>query len=179
MKEIRSPNFTGEITLMIMRYACEVVDRGVFFVMKSDGIIGMGQFGLGTHGQEADERVRQIKIPLDQPSVFTEVLDKRQTYLGPLTQTAWNDRLMESLAGLTPKVTARVPTAALAVPMTVNDTVVAILYGDNAVTGKPIGEIEGLELLMNQAGLAMEKALLELKIKNFENKIAAAAPSKR
>ncbi len=176
MKEIRSPNFTGEITLMIMRYAAEIVDRGIFFVMKSDGISGMGQFGLGQHGQEADERVRQIKIPLDQASVFTEVLDKRQTYLGPPTKSYWNDRLMESLASLTPKVTTRVPTAVLAVPMTVNDTVVAILYGDNAVTGRPIGEIEALELLMNQAGLAMEKALLELKIKNFESRLATTAP---
>ena len=31
---------------------------------------------------------------------------------------------------------------------------------------------------MNQAGLAMEKALLELKIKNIENKIAAPATFK-
>jgi len=171
MKEIRAPNFAGEITLMIMRYASEVVDRGVFFVLKSGGISGMGQFGLGEHGPAADERVRQIKIPLDQPSVLTEVLDKRQTYLGPLPKSAWNDRLMEDLGGRTPQTV-------VAVPMTVNDTVVAILYGDNAVTGRPVREIEGLELLMNQAGLAMEKALLELKIKNIENKIAAPTPFK-
>jgi GAF domain-containing protein len=172
MKEIRSPNFAGEITLMIMRYASEVVDRGVFFVLKSGGISGMGQFGLGEHGPAADERVRQIRIPLDQPSVLTEVLDKRQTYLGPLAKSDWNDRLMEHLGNRTPQTV-------VAVPMTVNDTVVAILYGDNALSGRPVGEIEGLELLMNQAGLAMEKALLELKIKNIENKTAAAAPPKR
>ncbi len=166
LREIRAPNFTGEITLMIMRYASKLVSRGVFFVLKSEGICGMGQFGLGAHGPQADERVRQIKIPADAPSVFAEVLEKRQTYLGPLRKTSWNDRLVKELAGPAPKM-------AVAVPMTVNDTVVAILYGDNALDGRPIGELEGLELLMNQAGLAMEKALLEIKIKSLENRQAA------
>ena len=169
LQEIRAPNFTGEITLMIMRYAAKLVNRGVFFVMKSEGICGMGQFGLESNSPAAAERVRQIKIPADAPSVFAEVLEKRQTYLGPLKETAWNDRLLKELGG-------QRPTAVVAVPMTVNDTVVAILYGDNAVDGRPIAELEGLELLMNQAGLAMEKALLEIKIKSFETRLAAGSP---
>lgn len=170
LREIRAPNFTGEITLMIMRYACKLMSRGVFFVLKSEGICGMGQFGLGAHGPQADERVRQIKIPADAPSIFTEVLEKRQTYLGPLRKTPWNDRLLAELGGPAPET-------AVAVPMTVNDTLVAILYGDNALDGRPIGELEGLELLMNQAGLAMEKALLEIKIKGLESRQAVRPAS--
>ncbi len=57
--------------------------------------------------------------------------------------------------------------------LALNDMVVAILYGDNALDGRPIGELEGLELLMNQAGLAMEKALLEIKIKSLETRQTA------
>jgi hypothetical protein len=170
LREIRAPNFTGEITLMILRYASKLLSRGVFFVLKSEGICGMGQFGLGAHGPQADERVRQIKIPADAPSVFAEVLEKRQTYLGPPRKTPWNDRLLRELGGAA-------PTIVVAVPMTVNETVVAILYGDNALDGRPIGELEGLELLMNQAGLAMEKALLEIKIKTLENRQAAPSPA--
>lgn len=172
LQEIRSPNFTGEITLMIMRYAAKLVSRGVLFVMRSDGICGMGQFGLGEHGQAADERVRRIKIPADQSSIFSEVLEKRQTYLGSLTNSPLDKRLVEELGGTVPRMV-------LAIPMIVNMTVVAVLYGDNAGSGRPIDDIEGLELLMNQAGLAMEKALLELKIKNFERKLAATPPSRR
>ncbi len=168
LQEIRAPNFTGEITLMIMRYASKLMSRGIFFVLKSEGICGMGQFGLHGLGPAADERVRGIKIPADAPSVFSEVLERRQTYLGPFKRTPWNDRLIKELGGPAPK-------SVLAVPMTVNNTVVAILYGDNAVDGRPIAELEGLELLMNQAGLAMEKALLEIKIKTIENRLAAGS----
>jgi hypothetical protein len=166
LQEIRAPNFTGEITLMIMRYAAKLVSRGIFFVMKSEGICGMGQFGLHGLGPNADERVRGIKIPADAPSVLTEVLERRQTYVGPLPKTPWNDRLIQDLGGF-------VPQCVLAVPMTVNEVIVALLYGDNAEDRQPIGNLEGLELVMNQAGLAMEKALLENKIKHFEARLAA------
>jgi len=39
--------------------------------------------------------------------------------------------------------------------------VVAVLYGDNLPDEKPIGDTEALEIFLSQAGLAMEKALLE------------------
>jgi len=171
LQEIRAPNFTGEITLMIMRYAAKLVSRGVFFVMKSEGICGMGQFGLHGLGPAADERIRAIKVPADAPSVFAEVLERRQAYVGPLQKTPWNDRLIQELGGAAPQTV-------LAVPMTVNEVIVAILYGDNAGDGEPIGELEGLELVMNQAGLAMEKALLETKIKAFEGHLAARSTAR-
>lgn len=42
--------------------------------------------------------------------------------------------------------------------------VVAILYGDNLPDKKPIGGTEALEIFLSQAGVAMEKALLERKL---------------
>lgn len=167
LSEIRSPSFTGEITLMIMRYAAELVNRGVLFVLRKDGITGMGQFGIDLRGASADERVRNIKVPLDQPSVLVEVVERRQTYRGKLEKTFWNDYLVEQLGG-------SVPGEVVAVPMLVSGTVVVIFYGDNLPKDQPIGEIDGLELLMIQAGLAMEKSLLEMKIKNFEQKLQEA-----
>ncbi|MFN3476237.1 MAG: DUF4388 domain-containing protein [Candidatus Methylomirabilales bacterium] len=167
LSEIRSPSFTGEITLMIMRYAAEIVNRGVLFVLRKDGIAGMGQFGIELKGASADERVRNIKVPLDQPSVLVEVVERRQTYRGKLEKTFWNDYLVEQLGG-------SVPGEVVAVPMLVSGTVVVIFYGDNLPKDQPIGEIDGLELLMIQAGLAMEKSLLEMKIKNFEQKLQEA-----
>ena len=167
LSEIRSPSFTGEITLTIMRYAAEIVNRGVLFVLRKDGIAGMGQFGIDLRGASADERVRNIKIPLDQPSVLAEVIETRQTSRGKLQKTFWNDYLVEQLGG-------SVPEEVVAVPMIVSGTVVVIFYGDNLPKDQPIGEIDGLELLMIQAGLAMEKSLLEMKIKNFEQRLQEA-----
>jgi hypothetical protein len=39
-----------------------------------------------------------------------------------------------------------------------------VLYGDNLPDEKPIGDTESLEIFLSQAGMAMEKALLERRI---------------
>jgi hypothetical protein len=41
--------------------------------------------------------------------------------------------------------------------------VAAILFGDNP-SGKPLGATEGLEIFLQQAGLAMDRALLERRL---------------
>ena len=46
-------------------------------------------------------------------------------------------------------------------PLISEGRVVAVLYGDNLPENKPIGDTETLEIFLSQAGLAMEKALLE------------------
>jgi len=43
--------------------------------------------------------------------------------------------------------------------------VVAVLYGDNLPDTKPIGDTDSLEIFLSQAGLAMEKALLQRRLK--------------
>jgi hypothetical protein len=161
---MRSPSFAAEITLTLMRYAAESVSRGVLFALTKEGIIGIGQFGMSLNGTSPDERVRRIMIPADQPSVFSEVIDTKQTYRGKLREASWNEYLVAQLGG-------SVPHEVIAVPMIVNDTVVVIFYGDNLPTNRPIGDIEGLELFMIQAGLAMEKTLLEKRIEAFEQKL--------
>jgi hypothetical protein len=50
-------------------------------------------------------------------------------------------------------------------PLVSEGKVVAILYGDNLTAGGPIGETEGLEIFLDQAGLAMEKALLQRRLR--------------
>jgi hypothetical protein len=169
---LRSPSFTAEITLTLMRYAAEIVSRGILFALTRDGIIGMGQFGIELNGGSADDQVRKIKIPHDQPSILAQVSETRQTYRGKLQKTFWNDYLVTQLGG-------SVPQEVLAVPMIVNGAVVVIFYGDNVPTNRPIGEIEGLELFMIQAGLAMEKSLLERKIEAFEQRNPEGGSLKR
>ena len=44
----------------------------------------------------------------------------------------------------------------------------ALLYADNVTTGAAISETEGLEIFISQAGLALEKALLQRRIQEME-----------
>lgn len=163
LAEIRSPSFTGEITLLLLRYAEQIVNRGVLFGLRKDGITGMGQRGVQLPGASADERVRATKIPLDEPSVFFEVIETKQPYRGPLEKNRWNDYLVEQLGG-------QVPAEVIVIPMTVNGSAVITFYGDNLPNNAPIRPTDDLELLMTQVGLDMERTLLETRMKSFEKK---------
>jgi hypothetical protein len=167
MSEIRTPAFTAEVTLQIMRYASEVVNRGVLFVRQQDVVRGMGQFGIEV--ESADARVRQIEMPVDQPSVLAEAVERKETYRGKLADTPWNQHLIGELGGQEPQ-------EAVAVPMLVSGSVVLILYGDNLPLNQPIGCVDGLEVVMLQAGLAMEKAMLESRLRQVDERLSTAGP---
>jgi Domain of unknown function (DUF4388) len=163
MKEIRSPAFTGEVTLGILRFAGGLVRRGVLFLHSSGFITGMGQFGIEVGGESGDARVRRIKIPGEDPSVFHEVIEKQETYRGPLEERFWNMELVRMLGGVRPG-------EVMAVPMVVGDRVALIFYGDNAPDGAPLPAADDLEVLMIQGGLAIEKGVLERRLKDLEQR---------
>ena len=158
MSEIRSPTFTGEVSLGILRYAARSFTRGVLFARGYDGFLGMGQFGLGSK-----VAVRDIRIPLDEPSIFLEVIERKEPYRGPLDDRYWNIHLGRQLGGPLPR-------EVVAIPMVVDSRVVLIFYGDNVPDNAPIGPTDDLELLMIEGGLVIEKAFLEARLRSLEDR---------
>jgi GAF domain-containing protein len=63
------------------------------------------------------------------------------------------------------------PTEVAVIPMVSRGRVIALLYGDNARTLEPLPDLTGMEIFMAQAGLAMEKALLEMQLMNLKRSI--------
>jgi hypothetical protein len=159
--ELRFPTATAEVTLLILRYASEVVNRAILFMAKKDEVRGLGQFGIELKGQSADQVVRNIRIPLNQPSLFLTVIDSRRSYLGPLEQSDSNKYLVNELGGV-------LPDQVLAIPLVVDGKVALVVYGDNLPEKKPIRGMDTLEIFMNQAGMALEKALLEKRIAELQ-----------
>lgn len=161
--ELRFPTATAEVTLLILRYASEVVNRAVLFMVKKDEVRGLGQFGIELKGLSADQVVRNIKIPLNNPSLFLTVIDNRRTFTGPVEPSANNNYLINELGGAMPE-------SVLAIPLIVDGKVALVVYGDNLPERKPLRGVETLEIFMSQAGMALEKALLEKKLAEMEKK---------
>jgi hypothetical protein len=159
--ELRFPTATAEVTLLILRYASEVVNRAILFMVKKDEVRGLGQFGIELKGMSADQVVRNIKIPLTQPSLFLTVIESRRGYLGPLESNENNNYLVNELGGVMPDM-------ALAIPLIVDGKVALVVYGDNLPDQKPIKGMDTLEIFMNQAGMALEKALLEKRLAELQ-----------
>ena len=149
MLEIRSPEFTGELTSRIMEYASQLFNRSVLFSVKGDYFCGMGSFGAGLEDGSA-AAVRQIRIPVAVSSILQKVADQGTAYKGPMPESEWNQRLIEELGGPRPE-------EVVAVPLIVDSRTVLVLYGDSAPDNTRIQSIESLELLAHEVGLAMEK----------------------
>jgi len=160
--EIEPSRITDEIMLnspiapwvLIMHLAADVVSRGVLLFVRKDGITGHDQFGVGGGRDSGDERVINIKIPWNEPSILAATTHARGTYRGKIGPGKWNDYFLNQLGG-------KRPDEAVIIPIIVAGKVVAIFYGDDAGSGTPLGDVERLQALIDQTFSAVEASILE------------------
>jgi len=157
LAELRSHSFEAEVSLLIMRYASEVASRGVLFVVKNDEICGLGQFGVAGSGvgKTADERVREIHIPIGKRTIFDEVVRAGQPYIGSLPSNPWHDEMLKKIGG------NGMPLSVFALPLVCNDEPIFVFYGDNYPGHSELTGIDELVALVNQASIVLEKLILE------------------
>jgi CheY-like chemotaxis protein len=159
LEELNDPALGGGIILLVLRFASEFMNRAVVFIVKKDEICGLGQFGItDANGAPADSQVRSIRIPRSADCFFSHVIDDQLPARMPFVDSEWNRHLVEHLGG-------SLPVEVFAGPLVSEGKVVALLYGDNLPESTPIGDTDSLEIFLSQAGLAMEKALLQRRLK--------------
>ena len=158
-QELRFPNSTSEITLLILRFASEIYHRGVLFMVGPGEIAGLGQFGLEL--ERADERVRQIHLNYQDSPFLSGLVRLARNFRGAVTRDAIMEVFFQELGGGWPREAAFFPLVA-------DGRVVALLYCDNGGDDE-LPQSEGLEIFISHAGLAIEKALLQRRIQEFEN----------
>src|SRR5205085_6670539 len=131
IQQLRNPNEAPEISLLILRYAAEFFDRGLLFLVKKDEVNGLGGFGDTGEKETMPQKVRRIKISLAEESIFSKVIKRKQTHVGKLSDTPANRQFISLTGRLIP------PSVAM-LPLISGVEVIAMLYGDNAVSKKPI-----------------------------------------
>jgi hypothetical protein len=163
--QLRSPSFSGGITLMILRFASSIVNRGVLCSVTAKGISGIGQFGIEhQEGISPDRIVLDMLIPCHEPSVFFEVIENMHTYRGPLKPCKWNEYLTSRLGGNT-------PSEVVAIPIIIDGMIEAIFYGDNLPDNDALCSIQNLEILLIEAGLAAERSRLKDKVQELRDQL--------
>lgn len=157
-QELRFPSSASEITLLILRFASEIFQRGVFFMVGDEEMVGLGQFGLEI--DKADERIREIRLSKNKSPFLKGIIEEGRFYYGEAVRDGVTERMMKELGG-------QWPAKAALFPLIAEERVVALLYCDNLEEAGEI-EIEGLEIFISQAGLALEKALLKRRLGELE-----------
>lgn len=161
--ELRDPSSRDAVTLLVLRFASSLFERGALFLATRRAFVGLGGF---SHAEASDQfvvRVRHLQVPVELESLLSKVARFQALVREPLEDTAGNRRLLTGLGGEWHH------NETVAAPLISGDRVAAILFGDNPST-KPLGNTDGLEIFMQQAGLVMERALLERKLEESRQK---------
>ncbi|MEW6570167.1 MAG: DUF4388 domain-containing protein [Nitrospirota bacterium] len=160
-QELRFPNSTSEITLLILRFASDIFQRGILFMVGEKELVGLGQFGLEI--EKPDERIREITVLYDESGFLKNIIMEKQPYKGAIVKDKATEAMINEIGGSWPVESAFFPIIA-------EGKVVALLYCDNLSTAEEVGETAGLEIFVDQAGLALEKSLLQRRLKEMEKR---------
>lgn len=152
IEELAEPTDPSQIFLMILRIAAEYLERAVMLLCTEEEFIGIGGFGLTGDEIPMNIRVRSISIPKDADSIFSQICQSRKVHRGKLKRTPYNEKFINSLGKV-------FPNEIVAIPVLFQKKVLSILYGDNAEFKRPIGNTDGLELFLAQAGASLFQSL--------------------
>lgn len=157
-EELARPRESTEVSLIVLRLAAEFLDRCLFLVKSGETFVVCGGFGFDFRHEavNAGPGLNTV-IPLRAASVFTTVYDAKRSYRGPLLEGAWGKDLIERL-------TRHLPSEIVVLPIICQAEVIALLYGDNGEGQERIPSTELLEILMLQAGMALENSQLREKL---------------
>jgi hypothetical protein len=112
-------------------------------------IAGLNGFGDTGESEKMQQKAMRLKFPLSVDSIFMRIVTEKKTHCGKLPDTPVNREMVAGTGRLLPRAVALLPLLSAG-------QVVAILYGDNAVSRKPVPDLEGLEIFLAQAGLIIE-----------------------
>ncbi len=173
MGELANPQESSEISLLVLRLASEYFERAILFLVKRDELAGLGGFGATGDHETMIQKVRRLSIPLGMRSSFDDVISSRSPVQRAETGASEVDMDFQEAIG------SYHSPAFVLIPMVSRNRVIAVLYADNAISGAAIPDISGMEIFMAQAGLAMEKALLERQLMTYKKSLAknGGAPS--
>ncbi len=159
IEEISRPATTGEITLMVLRYATEVMNRVVIFVTRDEEIIGSGQSGITFEEGSPDKKIRELSISLSKPSLFKDAIQKKACFRGELADNPCHKDFIRHIE-------SEWPEEVFVAPLYKGEKLTGLLYGDNLPEKKPMGDTEGFEEFLKVAGYSFghEKSDTEIQI---------------
>ena len=138
---------TEEIAGILIQAAYKIAERVAVFIMKGGRIVGWKGKGLNIDGFSVSDK---------DGSIFSDVLQRKSHYRGPVPDSKGNEPLITVLSGT--------PRDALLLPIGIREKVVAFFYVDNGNQSVLDANVGYLSKLAAMAGVAFEVMILRKKI---------------
>lgn len=143
----------GDVLPNVLSYAAQSFSRVALFMVREENIVGIAQIGLGKAGGPDDVALRDVHIGLRESSWLRKLLDTLQPVRGRPSDDG-DHRLCIMLGN-------EIPNEAFLAPIESANRVVAILYADNLPGRALMRDTGALEVVLHEAGLALDRTLLE------------------
>lgn len=141
-----------EIAAAVLESLSSEFGRAALFIVRGDNASGWRAFQGGVEIADFEK----VHIPFARPSVLKTVAEGKGFYLGPLTVTPLNQRILAALGG-------KVPGSALVMPVVVLGRVVDVLYLEGG-EGDLADCLPEVQRLLNKVALAFEILICRDKI---------------
>ncbi len=151
-RQLRERTSRGDVMSLVLGFAAEIFPRVALFVVRDGHAIGVAGRGLARAGGPDDAGLRQLRLPVAEPGCFRRALERRAPQRSRL-EDAGDRCLAESLGDL-------VPAEVWVAPIESGGEVVALLYADALPGAGPPADAPALEIVLHEAGLALDHALL-------------------
>jgi hypothetical protein len=161
-ERLRHPSSRGEVLPLVMRFAAETFSRVAMFMLRDELAVGIAQIGLSAAGGPDDAALQRVRVPAAESAWLRAVCERRAPVRGAPSNEG--DRRLAMLLGSSP------PREAYIAPIESGERVVAVLYADNLPSKTPIGDTSALEVVLHEAGLALDRAVLERALAEAETR---------
>jgi hypothetical protein len=147
VSEISEQAAQADVLKTLVNRAASFAPRVAFFAIKGGHAIGWR--GRGFEGTIGDNTIQQISVPVSADSIIGDVCRSRTTWSGgPHSHS--EDHLLLNRLGEEP------PQRTVAIPLTVRNRTVAVLYADSAGLDSEAINLEALETLVKVSGMSVE-----------------------
>jgi hypothetical protein len=150
---IREGAGRGEVLAQVLAFAGQRFSRVALFGVRGDRAVGVAQSNLARAGGPDDDGLRELSLGSREPAWFRRVIEERRPLRGAPTDNG--DHRLAVLLG------NEIPAEAYVAPIVTGDRVAALLYADNLPGQEPLGDTSALEVLLDAAGIALDRALIE------------------
>jgi hypothetical protein len=166
LSELPSPALRGEVTLTLMRFAEQSVTRGVLYLVRGQQLTALMEFGFSEPGGDTQVSLSRLRVDLGEAAILEEVIQSKESFLGPVGPPDENRGLARVLGGSTREL--------LAIPLVVAEAAVGVFCGDNGPEGARIRGVRPLELVVAEAGLEMERVAVEARLERYKSVVSQA-----
>lgn len=150
LREIANPS---DAALVLLIAVADMFERAVTFIVRPGELAGERAIGVTSDKSEGPTHADRLKVPLGKPSLFQEALEKEQVYYGESGD--------EALAALQRAIGAPLSPTVVLLPVMSDRKAVALVYGDFGKQEASPVQLDILEVLAYQVGIALEHALLK------------------